>query len=131
MSDKGVTFVGCRVAKSDLFYVARIRFPAFLRGPVFLIETLSPCGELFVNAVRIGNGENLLAAAAVPAAVFEQPPIVPLTLPAMGPDVELSMQFRNDADEPACFLLWLGSEMGIRVKYQQLVAARELARFKA
>lgn len=127
MQSEGLSFVGCRVDKSDL-YVARISYPAPLQFPVFLIEALGPCDGLLVNAVRVGNSENLLAVDTVPAALFEQPPIVPLIFPSLTPDVQLVVQFQNEADEPALFVLWLGSEMAIRLKFQQLLAQKAAKR---
>jgi len=125
MSSEGVTFVGCRVVHLE---TARLRYPATLDRPVFLIETLEGCDELLLTSLRIGNGDNQLAVDAVPAALFEQPPAGPLYLPALVPGVELVLEFANPAAAPASFLVWLGTRTGIARKYAELLNQKGAAR---
>lgn len=118
-----VTFVGCRVVVLDH---AEVTHPSPLSAPVFMIEPLGPCDGLLVTSVRVGTSDDLLAVPEVPAAVFEEPPPVVLCFPRMDPGVALRLEFANRASEPACFLIWLGSQEGISLKHER----RELERAK-
>ena len=121
MSSEAVVFVGCRVVRLD---TARLRYPAPLAHPAFLIEPLESCDELLLTCIRMGNGENQLAVAEVRTALFEQPTPAPLALPGLMPGVELVMEFANRGPSPASFVVWLGTQAGIRLKHAELQAQR-------